>query len=517
MKHLSMSTLYHNRRGRLRTGIRTALQRAAIVCAVILSSLPSPLRAQQAAQISIEQLINDADKKLTAARAKHLHIYSPRHFSKAEAALGEAKSLSERRRESDLIRIRAQACLDELDEAANTERLVRDKLGPAVAEREAALLVKAPDIKPEGWKRAEEKFFPAVRDVERGQETIPEGEIQEIAGAFRAVRREALREQILGDAKTNIELAEKAGAEKVCPALLGRAHQAVGRAEAALARENLDDARDEAALATKQAEQTRAFMDWVSAAQRDKASYEAALLPYLDLLKDVADKLNGDIDLSQAPDDVRDALLTVIEAREESLATAGTALTEQNESLSQSLQEAQTSLADAQAKISQLEERNKLLESQRSATSGVLQKNQELSQTMAKAQELFKPGEANVLQDEQGRVIIRLYGVNFAAGQSKIEKSQLKLIAKAAQAVNLFPGSTIRVEGHTDSDGGEEANQLLSEQRALEVGAALADALKIRADSLSAAGFGESKPLTDNNSKEGKARNRRIDIALTLP
>lgn len=481
------------------------------------SPQPRPAGAQGGSTTSLEQQLDDAGKKVAAARAKHLHIYSPRHFNKAEASLNESKSLYDRQREAEIIRVRLQTCFEELDEATNTERVVREKLGPCVAEREAALLVGAPDIKPDAWKRAEEKLFPAVRDIERGVESVPEGEVQEIAGAFRAVRRETLREEIIGEAKTTIALVEKAGAEKSCPTMLGRAHQAIGRAEAALAQENLEDARDEARNAATYAEQARAFMDWIAQAQRDKAPYEAALLPYFDLVQAAGERLGSDVDLTLPPDELKAAFLDLIEAREESLATQASALSEQNESLQQSLLEAQTSLADAMAKISQLEQRTQTLESQRTETQSELQKKQQLTQTIALAQEKFKPGEATVLQDEQGRIVVRIYGLNFAAGQSRLDKTQLKLIDRTAQAVQLFPGSTIRVEGHTDSDGGDDANRTLSEERALEVGAALADAMHIRADQLTAAGFGEAKPIADNSTKEGKARNRRIDVVLTLP
>jgi outer membrane protein OmpA-like peptidoglycan-associated protein len=192
-------------------------------------------------------------------------------------------------------------------------------------------------------------------------------------------------------------------------------------------------------------------------------------------------------------------------------------LRQNNESLETSLRESQTSLADAQNRIIQLEQRAKTLENQQSESKDALQKKTELTQTIAHAQEFFKPGEAIILQDERGRVIIRVYAINFAAGQSSVEKSQLKIIDKVAKAVQEFLGAKISVEGHTDSDGKDDVNQTLSEARALAVGSALADALKVRADTLTATGYGETKPIADNANKEGRARNRRIDVVLTLP
>lgn len=68
--------------------------------------------------------------------------------------------------------------------------------------------------------------------------------------------------------------------------------------------------------------------------------------------------------------------------------------------------------------------------------------------------------------------------------------------------------STLRIEVHTDSQGGTEHNQLLSEQRALEVAKALV-AKGVDCKRLVAVGFGETKPKADNRTAEGRAQNRR--------
>ncbi|MBI5058211.1 OmpA family protein [candidate division KSB1 bacterium] len=464
-----------------------------------------------------EELLGQAEQAVEKGRADQLDVYSPKHFGRAADALDEARSLIERKRERELIRIKLMSCLDEVKEARESAKVVRSKLGPAIAERTAAADVHADQLNPDGWKRADDKLYAAVRDIERGVESIPDGEIQEIAGAYRALRREAMRTQILGESRSRIETAQQRGAEKLVPTLVLRAHQALGRAEAALAQENLDQARTDATLATGVADHITGLMGYVDTAERQKNSWETALLPYDDLLERIARRLGGTLDFSHGGAATYDQFETMISRTTDSVQAVAAQFATTNASLEASLQEAQTSLADAQNRIIQLEQRIKTLESQHSESKGALQKNTELTQLIAQAQELFKPGEAVILQDERGRVVIRVYAVNFAAGQSDVEKSQLKIIGKVATAVQKFPGAKITVEGHTDSDGKEEVNQTLSEQRALAVGAALADALKVRADTLTAMGFGESKPIADNATKEGRARNRRIDVVLTLP
>ena len=67
------------------------------------------------------------------------------------------------------------------------------------------------------------------------------------------------------------------------------------------------------------------------------------------------------------------------------------------------------------------------------------------------------------------------------------------------------------VEGHTDADGDDASNQKLSEARAKAVVDKLTE-LGIAKDRLKSKGWGESKPITENSSSEGKAQNRRVEF-----
>lgn len=67
------------------------------------------------------------------------------------------------------------------------------------------------------------------------------------------------------------------------------------------------------------------------------------------------------------------------------------------------------------------------------------------------------------------------------------------------------------IEGHTDSDGQDDFNQKLSEQRANTVKNTLVE-LGIDASRLTCAGYGESRPVSDNTTPEGKAANRRVEF-----
>jgi OOP family OmpA-OmpF porin len=74
-----------------------------------------------------------------------------------------------------------------------------------------------------------------------------------------------------------------------------------------------------------------------------------------------------------------------------------------------------------------------------------------------------------------------------------------------------YPNAKFSIEGHTDSDGSDVFNQKLSEDRANAVRNALIEK-GVKPENLVAVGFGETKPIASNKTKEGKAQNRRTEV-----
>jgi len=110
--------------------------------------------------------------------------------------------------------------------------------------------------------------------------------------------------------------------------------------------------------------------------------------------------------------------------------------------------------------------------------------------------------------NETGKAI--LY-INFDSGKSTIKKESLPVVEQIIEMMNLAGDILISVEGHTDSDGSNEANLKLSDARAK----AVVDAIVkkgIEKSRLSSAGFGEEKPIAPNDTEEGKAKNRRVEL-----
>ncbi len=111
------------------------------------------------------------------------------------------------------------------------------------------------------------------------------------------------------------------------------------------------------------------------------------------------------------------------------------------------------------------------------------------------------------LQD--GKIITN--GIRFDVNKAIIKPESMGVINSIYKILNDNPDLKFSIEGHTDSDGNDALNQTLSEKRAESVMNMLVK-MGISANRLSFKGFGESKPIADNFSAEGKANNRRVEF-----
>ena len=105
---------------------------------------------------------------------------------------------------------------------------------------------------------------------------------------------------------------------------------------------------------------------------------------------------------------------------------------------------------------------------------------------------------------------IALY-INFATGKSDIKPESDKIIDQIVEMLNANPDIKVSVEGHTDNVGAPSSNLALSTNRANSVVAAI-EAKGVDKSRLSAKGLGQTKPIADNGTEDGKALNRRVEI-----
>ena len=95
-----------------------------------------------------------------------------------------------------------------------------------------------------------------------------------------------------------------------------------------------------------------------------------------------------------------------------------------------------------------------------------------------------------------------------------MERVENEKLAVFGEHMKKYPDTTAVIEGHSDNVGAADTNLKLSLERAQSVVTYLQDNFKIAASRLTAVGYGESRPIADNSTEEGKQANRRINAVI---
>jgi outer membrane protein OmpA-like peptidoglycan-associated protein len=109
-----------------------------------------------------------------------------------------------------------------------------------------------------------------------------------------------------------------------------------------------------------------------------------------------------------------------------------------------------------------------------------------------------------------GRYIVR--GILFDTGSDRIKPESAPAIRKIATSLEENPALKLLIEGHTDSVGNAASNLDLSQRRASAVREVLIGQFKIDGSRLTAAGMGQTKPVESNDTPQGRAQNRRVEL-----
>ncbi len=147
----------------------------------------------------------------------------------------------------------------------------------------------------------------------------------------------------------------------------------------------------------------------------------------------------------------------------------------------------------------------------------------ELEEAKAREKELQDKlqQEAKVVSEEEAQQMkentiksIKISGPTFNFGTTELSESGKEKLKDVVEEIKNYPDADILIEGHTDNIGKEDYNQKLSERRASSIATVLKKDYQIPND-ISIIGKGEKEPIATNDTKEGRAQNRRVEIIIT--
>jgi outer membrane protein OmpA-like peptidoglycan-associated protein len=335
-----------------------------------------------------------------------------------------------------------------------------------------------------------------------------------IDNAIFGIDRKTPRE--LFEARNAVRIANNANAGKYAADVMAKANQQLQAAEDAyrqkrdskivisMARDAVQTAEEARVISVKQ----KAEEDAQAQAAAEKQAAEARAAKARADAEEEAKRLQ---EAEQARKDAEAAQAQAERMKQEALAAAAEAAKAKEEAE----QARQAAVAEQQAALAQKQD---ALAQKAAAEAEADKARQAAAQADAEKAQLRSQLRAQldaVLQtkDSARGLIVNMSDVLFNTGSYVLQPGAREKLAKISGILLAHPGLTLEIDGYTDSVGGDEFNQTLSEQRAGSVRDFLAQQ-GVPATSITAKGFGMAQPVASNDTPEGRQQNRRVEIVV---
>lgn len=446
----------------------------------------------------------EADAARAAAVAVDAAVLSPRNFERAQQAYEQAGRDLELNRNLERIRTGLAEAVEHFRAARRVAEQAATSLAPLIKTRNDAASVDAGLHDANAWQQAERRYNEAIVEFERGDAKFAERKAAEAEELYRRAELTAIKANYLNEARRLLIEADRARAERYAPRTFARATELLAEAERELTenRYDSDRPRDLARQAQYEARHALYLARVLEQSRRDRQEPEELILAGELPLRQIA----GVADLNLAFDTGYEAPTARIIAYIEGLQA-------KNRELEQNLFERVSQVETLQAQLSSLESRYGGMDNERRELAAQVERQNRERERFQRLESMFAADQAEVLRAGND-VTLRLFGVSFRSGRATIEPAAFGLLTRVIDALRLFPDAPVRVEGHTDSYGGDAANMRLSRERADAVRAYLLANMAFDESRITAEGFGETRPVANNETSEGRARNRRIDIVI---
>ena len=446
----------------------------------------------------------DADAAKAAADAANAELLSPHNYERGKKEYADAEDALTRGRNIEVVRSNAADAANYFNAATKTAKLAATALSQVMKSRQDAANARAPELSPDLWQQAQRVFGDAIRDLERGDlKGAKHGDI-EATSLYRDAELVAIKAQYLTETRNLLADADRAKVGRFAPITLGKAKKLLADAERELNenRYDTDLPRSLARQANYEAKHAIYLSEVVRKVRDRDLTAEELVLQWEKPLQDVAGAADIVPEMADGPANLSKELVAYIDK-----------LRDDNQALDQEKTENETRLADMEEEIRSLDEKLGGATAERAALVQRLEAEARVKEQFEKVEKMFTPDEARVFR-EGNNIILRLVGLSFDSGASQIKPENFELLGKVEKAIDVFPRSELIIEGHTDSYGGDELNQKLSQARAEAVQQYMINAMRIPTYRLIATGYGETRPVASNETASGRARNRRIDIVI---
>jgi outer membrane protein OmpA-like peptidoglycan-associated protein len=451
--------------------------------------------ATTASAVTMEEM----EARIAEAEQLRAVEFSPSHYAQAKESLAKAKQLM-MSGDNDSARRELDSSADHISLAVQTVQTLSNRYSGLVESRDRMQMTDPVYLRDDLVERAEKDFSRVVEAVEDGNLDKADAQGKLALDTLRAAQVVASREQYSRPIAKGVAAARKVDARKRAPNALNEALEAQKKVEDLI--KDDPDAQVKMYAASKQGEYKAERAMKISALGAEIDKNPAAIETFVDSeearLNLIGKRLG--VDLSQAKDAEEQALLLQ------------QAIAEMEQGYKQQLQDADKQIEEMNAKLGTYEgDLASMAEMRRK-----LQLTRDAEAKIKRLTKLFDANDVEILLTPDADVILRMKSLNFRSGSAVIPPEKYAMLDSAGQAILMFADRAVRVEGHTDSAGANAYNQTLSERRAQAVKMYMSEKLD-GPHAIEGVGFGEEKPIANNETAKGREKNRRIDIVLIAP
>jgi outer membrane protein OmpA-like peptidoglycan-associated protein/HEPN domain-containing protein len=479
------------------------------------------------AQETKSSLFKEADRVMQNAKSIKADILSPMEYAKALNYYNEAAKDFNNKNGIEKIEANLMEATNYFKQAIDFSYSARIVFANSLNARNDALSAEADLYAKELWVEAEEQFIYAAEQLEKGdRDDSYEASVKAIE-TYRKSELSAIKTNLLDETRNLLLKADDLKVDKRAPKTLKNAKLLLAETEKELEtnRYDMDYPRILAKQAKYEAKHAIYLNNAISKANENNTTLEEMMLkseiPFIKIAETIGFVAEFDEGSKFTENEIVNYILLLQKLNEnlyaeiakkdnliDDLVANVNVLNKMSIAMNAEFEK------EIGKRTKEMKSNMQAFELEKSKLAEKVEYQEQINEKFDNLYKIFKSTEAKVLRSGND-VIIRMDGFGFESGKSEIKPENYDLLTKVQTAIKTFPKCQIVVEGYTDSFGGDSLNLKLSQERSDAVTEYLkANMMALNNMNISSVGQGENNPVANNETAEGRRKNRRIDILI---
>ncbi|MFC2087269.1 OmpA family protein [Bacteroidota bacterium] len=479
--------------------------------------------AQQTKGVVFKQ----ANSAWAEAKIKQADILSPMEYDKAVEFYRNAEEKFDKQKGIEKVEGLLTESVNYFNRSVDFSISAKTVFANSLNARGDALSAGANLYAKELWLDAEKRFREAAEQLEKGDRDDSYAESVKAIAIYRKAELSAIKTDLLDETRKILKKADEMDVADKAPKTLKKAKSLLAEAEKQLEtnRYDMDYPRTLAKQAKYEANHAIFLYKTIKVMEDNNQELEDVILGLEKPLISIAEKSGFVARFDQGFDKPKDEIISYVKDLQEKNNLLSAKNIKQNIMIGQRNANIDVLIKERDAlnnefkleigkRTTEMNKKMQDIENEKSMLSKEVAYQAKINKRYDLVNQLFESKDALVFRSGND-VIIRMQGFGFDVGKSNIKPEYFSLLSKVQNAINTFPDSKVIVEGYTDSFGSDESNLKLSQERSDAVTTYLkANMNSLNSENISSIGYGENNPIANNETVEGRSKNRRIDIII---